>query len=94
VVAWAQGYAHRTQSVSLGTSRPPQMPFELSKTGVLHVTVRDAGTGTPLDAHLVVETATGAMLPVRAQRSGDGGAFTFSLAPGQYRPGNVEIGME
>lgn len=85
IVAWAQGYAHKTQPMTLGTSRPAPASFELSKTGALRVTVRDGGTGTPLDAHLVVETATGASLPVRAQRTGDGGTFTFSLEPGKYR---------
>ncbi|HEX2060685.1 MAG TPA: carboxypeptidase-like regulatory domain-containing protein, partial [Thermoanaerobaculia bacterium] len=49
-IASATGYAHQTQSMR------PQMSFELARTEGLHVRVVDARTGTPLDAHLVVET--------------------------------------
>lgn len=84
-IASAPGYAHRSQPLSLGGSTNPQLSFELSRTEDLRVRVVDAKNGTPLEAHLVLETLEGLMLPVRVQRSPDGGMFTFSVAPGKYR---------
>jgi protocatechuate 3,4-dioxygenase beta subunit len=81
----ATGYAHRSQALALGGTTNPQLSFELSRTDDLRVRVIDAKTGTPLEAHVVLETLEGLMLPVRLQRTPDGGLFTFSVAPGKYR---------
>jgi hypothetical protein len=110
IIAWANGYAHTAQSVTLG-SGSRQFAFELRRTGELRVRVSDARTNTPLEAHLVLTTPEGGFIPVRAQRSADGEWYVFSLADGTYRltgivqgykqqvvaasaPGEVEIRME
>ena len=48
--------------------------------------VTHARSGTPLDAHIVVnESDGGAFVPVRYDRSADGTTYRFSLAPAKYR---------
>jgi hypothetical protein len=84
-IAWAAGYAQRTQNLTLGGSRAPQLAFELQRIEPLRVRVFDARTGTALESHVVVTTAAGAPIPVRAERSADGEWYLFSLAPGRYR---------
>jgi protocatechuate 3,4-dioxygenase beta subunit/uncharacterized GH25 family protein len=85
IIASAPGYAHRSQTLNLGGATHPQLAFELARAEDLRVRVIDAKTGTALEAHLVLETLEGMMLPVRVQRSPEGAFFTFSVAPGKYR---------
>ncbi|HYK04481.1 MAG TPA: carboxypeptidase regulatory-like domain-containing protein [Thermoanaerobaculia bacterium] len=110
IIAWANGYAHTSQSVTLGSSSR-QFAFELRRTGELRVRISDARTNIPLEAHLVLTTPEGGFIPVRPQRSADGDWYVFSLADGTYRltsvvqgykeqvamasaPGEIEIKME
>jgi hypothetical protein len=110
IIAWANGYAHTSQSLTLG-SASRQFAFELRRSGELRVRISDARTNTPLEAHLIVTTPEGGFIPVRAQRSPDGDWYVFSLADGTYRltaivqgykeqvvaasaPGEIEIRME
>ncbi|HEX8251512.1 MAG TPA: hypothetical protein VF846_00080, partial [Thermoanaerobaculia bacterium] len=92
IIASAPGYAHRAQPVVLGARATQQFAFELQRVGDLRVRVFDAKTGTALEAHLVVTTAEGAYVPVRAQRSADGEWFVMSLAAGKYRITSVVHG--
>jgi hypothetical protein len=62
-----------------------QLAFELQPAAELRVRVLDARNETPLEAHLILETADGAYLPIRPHRTADGETFLFSLAPGEYR---------
>jgi protocatechuate 3,4-dioxygenase beta subunit len=89
VVASTPGYAHAAQSITLGGNRSSQLAFELTKSAPLAVTVVDAKTGIPLDAHLELQN-----LPVRPERTPDGATFLFSLAPGKYRLTVVVQGYE
>lgn len=84
VVAWTGGYAQRTIPIALSGS-PRPLTFELSRAEGLRVRVIDSRTGTPLEAHLVIQTIDALPLPVRAERTPDGESFLFSLAPGDYR---------
>jgi protocatechuate 3,4-dioxygenase beta subunit len=84
VVAWAGGYAPRDQSVSLGGT-PRSLTFELARTEPLRVRVVDSRTGTPLEAHVVIQTIDAMPVRVRGDRTPDGEWFLFSLAPGEYR---------
>jgi uncharacterized GH25 family protein len=94
VVASAPGYGQVEQAVTLGSSSPRPFAFELQRGGSLRVRVSDASTGTALDAHLILATAEGVRMPVRAERSADGEWFVFSLAPGRYRITSVVHGYE
>ena len=94
VIASAPGYGQAEQAVSLGSSSPRPIAFELRRAEQLRVRVKDANTGTALDAHLVVMTAEGVRVPVRAERSADGEWFVFSLTPGKYRITSVVHGYE
>lgn len=83
LTASAPGYAYAVQPVSSTTTH---YLFALPKTAALQVRVTDARSGTPLDAHLVVnESESGAFVPVRSNRSADGTTVQFALAPGKYR---------
>ncbi len=110
VTAWASGYAHTSQTITLGGASR-QFAFELQRTGELRVRVSDARTDTPLEAYIMLTTSEGGFIPVRAQRSPDGDWYVYSLANGTYRltvvvqgyqqqvvtaraPGEIEIRME
>jgi hypothetical protein len=85
-LAWSSGYAHTTQSITLGSSSSSrQLAFELRRSGELRVRVIDARTNTPLEAHVVITTPEGGFIPVRPDRAGDGETYVFSLADGTYR---------
>ena len=82
LTASASGYAYRVLPVS---NTATHYLFELSPSAELRVRVTDARSGTPLDAHLVVNEANGTFVPVRYERSPDGTTYRFSLAPAKYR---------
>lgn len=82
VVATAPGYAHRSLPVNSSTTH---YTFELQPIEPLRVRVVDARSGSPLDAHVVVQQQDGAHVPGRMRRTSDGTSFLFSVAPGRYR---------
>ncbi|HEX6087271.1 MAG TPA: carboxypeptidase-like regulatory domain-containing protein, partial [Thermoanaerobaculia bacterium] len=83
LTASAPGYAYSVQPVS---NTATHYLFALTKVAALQVRVTDARSGTPLDAHIVVnESDGGAFVPVRYDRSADGTTYRFSLAPAKYR---------
>ncbi|HEY0159218.1 MAG TPA: carboxypeptidase-like regulatory domain-containing protein [Thermoanaerobaculia bacterium] len=93
-LAWAPGFGQSEQVVTLGARAGHTLAFELRRTDQLRVRVKDAKTGTALDAHVIVASADGVRLPVRAERSPDGEWFVFSLAPGSYQLTSVVHGYE
>jgi hypothetical protein len=82
LTASAPGYAYSVQPVSSTTTH---YLFALAPSAELQVRVMDARSGTPLDAHIVVNEAGGTFVPVRSERSTDGTTYRFSLAPSKYR---------
>ena len=83
LTASAPGYAYSVQQVSSTTTH---YLFALTKVAALEVRVSDARSGTPLDAHFVVnESEGGGFVPVRHDRSTDGTTYRFSLVPGKYK---------
>ncbi|HYC88702.1 MAG TPA: carboxypeptidase-like regulatory domain-containing protein, partial [Thermoanaerobaculia bacterium] len=83
LTASAPGYGYSVQPVSNTTTH---YLFALTKGATLQVRVVDARSGTPLDAHLVVnESEGGTFVPVRPERSTDGITYSLSLSPSKYR---------
>lgn len=94
VIAWSNGYAQRAIPLTLGSSSPRSLTFELTRAEPLRVRVVDSRTGTPLEAHLTVTTIDGTLIPVRPDRSPDGESFVYSLAPGKYRLTSIVHGYQ
>jgi protocatechuate 3,4-dioxygenase beta subunit len=83
LTASAPGYGYSVQPVSNTTTH---YLFALAKAASLQVRVVDARSGTPLDAHIVLnESEGGSYVPVRYQRSTDGTTYSLSLSPSKYR---------
>ncbi|HEX2831642.1 MAG TPA: carboxypeptidase regulatory-like domain-containing protein [Thermoanaerobaculia bacterium] len=93
LIASASAYGHRTMTLNLGASLAP-VTFELSPVSLLRVRIIDAKSEAPLEAHVYLTELDGTYVPVRAERTLDGTAFTFSVVPGKYRVSAIVSGYE
>lgn len=94
LIASASAHGHRTATLNLGGATIPPMTFELSPVSLLRVRILDAKTEAPLEAHVYLTDLDGAYVPVRAERTIDGTALTFSVTPGKYRVSAIVLGYE
>ena len=82
---WARGYVHSAQSLQLSGTGRSVVAFELTKEDELRVRVVDAGTGTPLRAHVTGASADGSLLPFECPGDADGISYVCWVSAGKYR---------